>query len=222
MNTVNYNSDREAVESPLVVGCLDDDGNNTAKIEQVARLIYKADPFIYPGAFGDNINYAAKVISYFINNSISYFKKQNIYFAECGSKIVGAMVLLRNANFSDVDCTSIRAVFPELPKGFEIACAAGFNTAKKEVSANMMYICSLAVDENLRRRHVGKKMIEAVVARNSGKDISLHVLCENTPAIGLYKACGFEMKSEKAYDGFAVSGERPKFYAMKMKGLSSR
>lgn len=211
-HTIDHTAPNAA--AAVTVHCLADDAAHSAKIEPIAGLIYKADPHIYPGAFGEDTAFATKVIAHFLHHAVSYFQRRNVYFAVCNSEVAGVMVLLRDADFAAVDCDEIRKTFPALPHGFEYACREVFNTAGNDVSERTMYLCSLAVDERFRRRHVGKQMLETILLRNPEKGICLHVLCENEPAIGLYKACGFDADELNVHDGFSVSGPRPKFFKM--------
>lgn len=183
-------------------------------VKTAAGLIYSADPYIYPAAFGTDKSYAVKAISYLINNSVSYFNKSNIYIAELNSTIVGVTVVLDNENISNIDCNKLRSKFPLLPKSFELCCEEVFNHAKDHVGSDFLYLCSIAVDESFRRQRIGKKLIACVVRDNIGKNLNLSVLCDNTPAIKLYEKCGFETNKSNALDGFSASGKRPKIYSM--------
>jgi RimJ/RimL family protein N-acetyltransferase len=63
--------------------------------------------------------------------------------------------------------------------------------------AHVREIKGLAVDPGLRRRGVGKALVQAAIerAKRSGaRRLVLRVLAENTAARALYAACGFEVE----------------------------
>lgn len=72
-HAINYAAPNTA--AAVTVHCLADDAAHSAKIEPIAGLIYKADPHIYPGAFGEDTAFATKVIAHFLHHAVSYLLK---------------------------------------------------------------------------------------------------------------------------------------------------
>lgn len=209
----------------ITVHCLADNDNATFYTTAIAALLYQADPYIYPAAFGDDLKRAANVIAYFIDNSISYFSPKNIFVVMFGSKAVGAMVLLDDSDYSDVDTEAVRRRFPWLPETFEYTCKKIFDTAKNDASNDCMYLCTLAVDEQFRKKHIAKRMIgEAILyhiikdGNHRSKSIRLHVLRNNEAAIRLYLKCGFETDYDDVHEGFSVIGKKPDILIMTRNG----
>lgn len=200
-------------DDTVKVRCLGDKDCNTININSVARLLYHADPYIYPSAFGDNESYAARVITYLINNSISVFRKSNIYIAEYDGHVVGALILLKDDNISDIDTEALSSKFDKLPNTFEHAVNEHFNKSKNSLEKDALYICTLCVDPKVRRKHIAKKMIGELILDNIEKDFTLHVLKTNKTAIELYEKCGF-VAEDKIIEGYSSDGPRPEVYKM--------
>ena len=68
--------------------------------------------------------------------------------------------------------------------GFALCRLTGLNT----------HLAKLVVVPELRRRGIGRALVEAAVAdtrRRRGGCLSLHVAQDNSPAVGLYRGVGF-------------------------------
>lgn len=72
------------------------------------------------------------------------------------------------------------------------------------IVADESYVTNVAVTESARGRGIGKALVMRALENSKGNGasfLSLEVRLSNTPAISLYKSCGFES-----------DGIRPKFY----------
>ena len=179
----------------------------------IGKLLYRADPFIYPSAFGNDELYAAEVIAYLISTSQSIFRKDNIYVAEKDDVVLGAVICLTDDKLTDLDSNALRAKFRKLPQTLEHTVDVHFNTTAGGLDTSELYICTLCVRKDLRGQHIGKRIIGELVLENIGKDASLHVLADNDSAIGLYEKCGFEIEGG-IRKGYSSSGPRPDIYKM--------
>lgn len=87
---------------------------------------------------------------------------------------------------------------------------------------DMMYISSLCIDSEYRRKGIGRKLIEECkdeCKERKVKNVRLHVHTENEGAIKLYKGCGFIIETtEPDYYGGLYEGARTQdAYMMKCK-----
>ena len=78
---------------------------------------------------------------------------------------------------------------------------AGYVTVKPatelQASDHVLHVSGLAVDEAVRRRGVGRALMDAAIAdarRRGARRLTLRVLGANEAARRLYDACGFEVE----------------------------
>ncbi len=78
---------------------------------------------------------------------------------------------------------------------------AGYVTIKPatelQASDHVLHISGLAVDDAVRRRGIGRALMDAAIVearRRRARRLTLRVLGPNTAARRLYEACGFEVE----------------------------
>ena len=78
---------------------------------------------------------------------------------------------------------------------------AGYVTIKPatelQASDHVLHISGLAVDDTVRRRGIGRALMDGAIAearRRRARRLTLRVLGPNTAARRLYEACGFEVE----------------------------
>ena len=67
-----------------------------------------------------------------------------------------------------------------------------------------MLLTNLAVDPEARRRNLGRRLVQQVVAAADTRTVVLEVEQGNDAAISLYRACGFETVSTKSGTRYEV------------------
>lgn len=169
-------------------------------VEQVARLIYESDAYIYPNWF-KSIDDGVKVLSKMIDMPTLYNRKNITVAVSKEGKVVGALV----------SCYS-----PVLEEKAHIYEA--FKRAEVEVSLNTdeiyesyyekmaldtegYYLANIAVDESFRGKGVGATLLAKVIEDKN----YCHLECvkENISAWRIYQRLGFTIVEE--YPGvFAV------------------
>ena len=169
-------------------------------VEQVARLIYKSDAYIYPNWF-KSIDDGVKVISKMIDLPTLY-NRMNITVAVTKSgNVVGALV------------SRCSPVLEEKAHVYEAFLRAGVEVSentdeifesyyeKMALDTDGYYLANLAVDEDFRGKGIGATLLAKVI---EGKGYC-HLECvkENISAWRIYQRLGFSIVEE--YPGvFAV------------------
>jgi len=176
-------------------------------LEEVAKLIYQTDPYIYPYWF-ENYNNWEQVLVRLLTTKGSIFYYKNIVIAIKDSHIIGIIVWLNNKtdlcyNYSDLIVVN---------KNFEYT----INKYIKQIPpmiGNDLYIPNVCVDINYRRKGVGYQMMSYIKSKHK-KDISLHCLADNISALNLYSKCGFKIQTqEKGFN--APHKQKPLIVKMK-------
>ncbi len=90
---------------------------------------------------------------------------------------------------------------------------AGYVTIKPatelQASDHVLHISGLAVDDAVRRRGVGRALMDGAIAearRRRARRLTLRVLGPNTAARRLYETCGFEVEGVLRGE-FVLDGE---------------
>lgn len=160
---------------------LDDDLN------KVAELIYQTDPYIYPYWFENYPNWKDIVIS-LIKSEDSIFYYKNIIVALKNNNIVGIVIYLSYHSNNKFDYTELT----KINQNFNYTINKYIQQIHSEVNdINCLYLPNVCVDINYRRRNIGYQMINFIKEKHK-KNIILHCLANNTPAINLYLKCGFK------------------------------
>ena len=183
------------------------------KLEKVAELLYKTDPYIYPYWFGSLENCINELTPMLLEEKF-FFYYQNLYVAIKDNDIVGVVCIVDKGTDLSYDYTKLKAYN-------ERYCFTIVNYIEgliKEVKdADFAYISNVCVDEKYRGMHIGNFMISNIIKiykEQLFKKIVLDVLADNPGAIKLYQNLGFE-KFTEIFKGFNnPSMEKPNVFSM--------
>lgn len=162
-------------------------------LDQIAKLIYLTDPYVYPGWF-DNIDDGIKVIHQMINLPTLY-NKENITVAVAPDGFVAGIIVSKQAPFKE-DISHIR-------KAFELANVKIDNRTDFVFDAyyskmgdpdDGYYIANVAVDENYRKCGIAAAMMNHIM--NEKNYCSLECVVANAGSLRLYQRLGFEIAFE--------------------------
>ena len=177
---------------------------------EIANILFDTDRYIYPEAFGEDKELAAKAIKRLIGMDGSILDYRNLYLARYNGQVCGVCLTYDGQSRWDTEAVRKRIgedlLPPRIEEGFDHAARAYFGKLTPEnLEPDTVVIVALSVDEGFRRKQVGKRLLEAVIAEHKGKTIVLDVLCDNRAAIKLYESTGF-VKQGEAFPGFAPEG----------------
>ncbi len=185
----------------------------------IARCIYQTDRFIYPEAFGDDIEKASNAIKRIIGMDGCLFDYKNMIVARYNGQVCGVCLMYDGTGEWDAGRIENRIGKDLMPDRIKEGFAnASENYFRKIVSDDLkndtVELVACSVDEGFRRKGIGRKMLLAMAEKYSEKTIILDVLCENTIAIRLYESVGF-VKQGEPFGGFAPEGlEAPMCWRM--------
>ncbi len=163
-------------------------------LEEVSRLIYFTDKYIYPTLFNNDINYAIKILTEFIKNETIYNYK-NIIIAKIDGKIVGLINYLNvfpNNNYEEM-LKAYKNASHDIDENFIKVNKDYFEQLK---DFKYTHLVCVSVDENYRRKGIAKMMIDYFDKTN----LTLAAVKSNIGAIKLYEKCGFRYLYD--YPGF--------------------
>ena len=162
-------------------------------IEQVARLIYKSDAYIYPNWF-KSIDDGVRVISKMIDLPTLY-NRTNITVAVTQSgRVAGALVSCCSPVLEDKAhiYEAFRCAGVEVPENTEEIFESYYE--KMALDTDGYYLANLAVDEDFRGKGIGATLLAKVIEE---KDYC-HLECvkENISAWRIYQRLGFSIVEE--------------------------
>ena len=210
-----YQKDKMSVTIPLDISI----AKSSDKKIDIAKCIYGADPYIYPEAFGEDPDLAAKAISRIVGMDYSLFDYKHLIVARCCGQVCGVCVV--NDGEAKWNRTTIRERIGEkyLPKNQEDA----FNytsehyfeaECNKSMDDHSVELVALCVEKGFRRKNVGSAMLTKLTEMYKDKTIRLTVLADNHGAIHMYEKKGFTIVGDK-FSGYAPQGlEQPDCYLM--------
>lgn len=164
--------------------------DNYDDFDNIIELIYTADNIIYRDLFG-NLDNARIVLKKLLFNSTSVFYKDNYFVMEKDGKIVGV-----SANFNSKVKWDKNIVYTEMLSA-NVEIPATFSKVSEYFEMVYNYtnvgvnICNVSVHKDYRRQGIGRYMVQNIISTAGANDVSLTVLADNKPAIGLYKKLGF-------------------------------
>ena len=160
-------------------------------LQQVAKLIYLSDKFIYPYWF-DSLDDACKVISRMIDLPTLY-NRDNITVAVLNGYIVGAIVSQQSP--VDEHIEPIMEAFRLAGVQSDHRTERIFNDYYKKMDGQSgLYLANLAVDPAARKQGVGAAMLRYVL--EGQEHCYLECIQANIGAWRLYQRMGFEIIAE--------------------------
>lgn len=181
---------------------------------RISKCIFFTDPFIYPAAFGEDVNNAALAISKLMNIDNGIFNIKNILIAISNEEICGILLFNRKGlKWDSNQCLEIiRNIIPSIDD-FNCASNKYFMEVSKKPEKKHIEIIACCVMPEFRNLGVGGIMLESLFNKYPGYNFTLDVLADNFFAIHLYEKHGF--KIEKKIKGFNIEEtSKPDCYHM--------
>lgn len=162
-------------------------------LDQVAKLIYLTDPYIYPQWF-DTLEDGIKVIREMIKLPTLY-NKENITVAVTPDGFVAGIVISKQTPFCE-DMNQIEKAFELAGVKIDKRTDFVFNSyyAKMGSSDDGHYIANVAVDENYRKRGIAAAMVNNIISNQ--ENCSLECVVSHTSSWRLYQRLGFKIAFE--------------------------
>lgn len=183
--------------------------NLNDNLEQVAELIYKTDPYIYPIWF-KNYDSWEDVLIELIKTEGSVFNYKNIVVAISETNIVGILVYLDSKSNLFFDYKK----YIKINRYFKYTILKYIIHLKDNIKDGVVYIPNICVNEGYRKLNIGTRLIEFIKNKNKDKSLGLHCLKKNIPALKLYHKTNFKVIKELR--GFNLPYKiPPKIYEMK-------
>lgn len=180
----------------------------------IAKCIYYTDPFIYPTAFGDDPDNAAKAIAVLMDVDQCILNYKNIYVATINNAICG--ILLYNEDGAVWDAEKYYELIKEFSANkvqFEYASNYYFIEESEKPAENHIEIVAVCVSAEHRRKGIANTIIKTFTEEKGHKILTLDVLADNSSAIKTYEKAGFS--ATERYKGFGPSlDKRPDCYHM--------
>ena len=173
-------------------------------MEDIAKLIYQTDPYIYPFWFNNNIEEAIEVLVPRIKQKGFLMYYENCYVAVDykTNRIVGLVCAIDPTTDIDYDYSELSSI----NDNYKFTIDHYFNEIIKEITEKKyMYLLNVAVDEEYRSKRIGSRMLSYFIDQmhEEGFDeIGFDCLMHNLRAKNLYHSLGFKEVSE----GFGFDG----------------
>ena len=166
------------------------------ELEDIGRLIYYTDPYVYPAFYDNDIEMAKKSAKSLLCRD-TLFNHKNIKVGRIDGKVAGFMVILTKypKNNKNEMIEAFKETFGKLTPRFDEVMEGYFDTLDYEWEG--IQIMSLAVLPEYRKMRVATKMLNYLPSKNT---YSLACVKDNLKARELYRKCGYEFKFE--YPGF--------------------
>lgn len=173
-------------------------------MEEIARLIYDTDPYIYPFWFEKNENKCINFLKEEMLKPGFIFNYNNLYVAYdvTMNKIVGVICAIDKSVNLEYDYESLE----KINKYYKTTIKEYIQPILDEVAEyddETIYIPNVCIDKNLRGKKIGTKLLGYFISQmeKSGfNKFALDCLLHNLPAKNLYHSLGF--REMKLMDGF--------------------
>lgn len=186
-------------------------------LEEIAELLYRTDPYIYPYWFGGLENCKKELSTLLIEDNF-LFNVDNLYIMKDlrNNKIIGVICVIDK----HADLTYDYSKLEQVNARYKFTINNYIKVLIEEVkNSSFAYISNVCVHPDYRGKSIGSMMVRQVIEiyrKKSFNEISLDVLADNPGAIKLYKNLGFEQSSE-IFEGFNDPRmEKPDVFSMKV------
>lgn len=174
------------------------------KLEEIAKLIYQTDPYIYPFWFKGGEEEAMRVLPKYILDPGFIYNYENIYVAydKTNGHIVGLICAIDHTVNLDYDYSELERLNSESDFVVNNYLKMLINHVNEHKS---MYVVNCCVDKNYRSKRIGTVMFGNFIKlmENAGYDtIEFDCLLHNVRAKNLYHSLGFkEMYTDIGFNG---------------------
>jgi len=175
-------------------------------IEEIAKLIYDTDPYIYPYWFENDENKCVEFIKKHYHNEGFIFNYNNLYVAYDTTidKIVGLICAIDKSVNLEYDYESILKINTHYEKTIKKYIKAVLDEVK-EFDETTISIPNVCIDKHLRGKNIGTKLLGYFISQmeKAGYEkFALDCLLHNLQAKNLYHGLGFrEMKLISGFSG---------------------
>ena len=173
-------------------------------MEEIAKLVYQTDPYIYPYWFHDDIDEAVKVLVPLLQEPGFIFYYENVYvaFDKVSNKIVGIVSAIDPTTDLEYDYSNLELV----DNNYSFTINRYIKEMIKEVKEKKyMYLTNVCVDVEYRSNRIGLRLLRYFIEQmhEAGFDeIGFDCLMHNLRAKNLYHSLGFKEVSEGiGFDG---------------------
>ena len=188
-----------------------DEQLSESQLKEIADLIYDSDLYIYPAMF-ESRQQAETIIPRMICAGDQMFKRDNIYVAMDGIKIVGVLIWMRGPlqwNKKIYEKCGGRSEYIDriIPEYFNLF---------EEAPSNMNTVVRISVKKERQRNRIGTLLMQTVMEAEQGP-YQLFVLSDNAGAISFFQGNGFSIREIRP--GFSLDYEVPPcFWMIKEQG----
>lgn len=173
-------------------------------MEDIARLIYQTDPYIYPFWFDNDEEEAVRVLVPLIQESGFIFHYENFYVAsdKVSNKIVGIVSAIDPTTDLEYDYSKLEMI----NSNYNFTINRYIKEMIKEVKEKKyMYLTNVCIDVNYRSNRIGSRLLKYFIEQmhEAGFDeIGFDCLMHNLRAKNLYHSLGFKEVAEGiGFDG---------------------
>ena len=175
-------------------------------MEEISRLIYDTDPYIYSYWFENNIEKCIKFLEKEIMKDGFIFNYNNLYVAhdQTVNKIVGVICAIDKSTNLEYDYE----LLGKTNKYYQRTVEEYFKPIIEEVEKfdeKTMYVPNVCIDKNMRGKKIGTRLLGYFISQMEKVGFNrfeLDCLLHNLPAKNLYHSLGFrEMKLLEGFNG---------------------
>ena len=173
-------------------------------MEDIAKLLYDTDPYIYPYWFNNDIEEAANVIAPRMYEDGFIFNYENCYIAidKETEKIVGVVCAITPDTNLEYDYSDLM----NINNNYKFTIENYIKYLIDEVNEKKyMYLTNISIDVNYRSKKIGTRILKNFIEQmhESGYDeIGFDCLMHNLRAKNLYHSLGFK----EVADGIGFDG----------------
>lgn len=175
-------------------------------MEEIAKLIYDTDPYIYSYWFEKNVDNCIEFLKEEILKEGFIFNYNNLYVAydSTTNKIVGVICAIDKSVNLEYDYETLEKVNECYKKTIDKYIKPILEEVE-EYDNETIYIPNVCIDKNLRGKKIGTKLLGYYISQMEEvgfNKFALDCLLHNLPAKNLYHGLGFkEMKLMNGFTG---------------------
>ena len=173
-------------------------------MEEISKLIYDTDPYIYPYWFKNDEEEAISFLKEKLKEENFFFNYNNLYVAynETTNKIIGIINSLDNSNNLDYDYSELERVNENFNKTINNYLKVIINKVKDN---DYLYISNICIDGNYRGIHIVTNFLKYFINQmeEAGfEEFFVDCLIDNLRAKNLFQDLDFnEMEETTGFDG---------------------